>query len=237
MVKDFWNCFQIYLGNSKLPNFLVDILKKTGYDSPISIELLDGERINEIEIFIESNYGCAHSLLKETIYENKENFKFLPGHLTLLAGLKTYATKFIESGLKKQKSTFAAKFNRGRELSTISEEIEVLSPIELEILKSGLVKKIGKFCRKYNINAENISIDSVGDCEIIINTNGQSIIKTTFACPVCNTTVPCICNQYWQVSNLEKHIKTHQIRKVLPGAALKLGQILNGTTADNKEKT
>lgn len=97
MPKEFWNCFQLFLGQSKLPSFLVDILKIIGYDSPISIELFDKEKLSEIEKFIGTNYGCGSVLLKRTIYENKETFRLLPGHVTLLLGIKSYASKFLET--------------------------------------------------------------------------------------------------------------------------------------------
>lgn len=146
MVKEFWNCFQSFLGINKLPSFLVEILKITGYDSPISIELLDREKLVEIETFIETNFGCAHSLFKGTVYENKENFRFLPGHTTLLFGLKVYAHKYLYSGLKKEKVGV-----ENRELSPIQEEIEeieLLSSVELNALTTKLIKKIATFCKK-----------------------------------------------------------------------------------------
>lgn len=228
MVKDFWCSFQFFLGNSKLPQFLVEILKNCGYDSPISLELLDEEKIKEIEQFIEINFGCAHSLVRDTIYENKEQFKFLPGHLTLLLGLKIYANKFIDSGLRKSK---IKSKELSRDLDTITEEVEVLSDQELNKLKSILVKKIVNFCRKINVDTEKLSDESVGqDIDTIIKTNGELVYKTTFACPICEVRIPCIHNQHWQVSNLERHIKTHQTRKLLPQVAGKLDQILNGET-------
>lgn len=156
----------------------------------------------------------------------KEQFKFLPGHLTLLLGLKIYANKFIDSGLRKSK---IKSKELSRDLNTIAEEVEVLSDQELNRLKSILVKKIVDFCRKINDDTEKLSDESVGqDIDIIIKTKGESVDKTTFACPICEVRIPCIHNQHWQVSNLEKHIKTHQTRKLLPQVAGKLDQILNG---------
>lgn len=156
----------------------------------------------------------------------KEQFKFLPGHLTLLLGLKIYANKFIDSGLRKSK---IKSKELSRDLNTIAEEVEVLSDQELNRLKSILVKKIVDFCRKINDDTEKLSDESVGqDIDTIIKTNGELVYKTTFACPICEVRIPCIHNQHWQVSNLEKHIKTHQTRKLLPQVAGKLDQILNG---------
>lgn len=102
------------------------------------------------------------------------------------------------------------------------------------------MNKITKFNRKNSIDADNIGDQSVGDFEIISNSNGESVIKTSFTCPVCETEIACLYNQYWQVSNLEKHIKKHQTRKLPPGAAAKLGQILNkdslGDSSQNQDQ-
>lgn len=181
MGKEFWSCFQLFLGHSKLPSFLVDILKVTGYDSPISVELLDKEKIGEIQTFIEANYGCTHILLKDTVYENKEEFRLLPGHITLLLGLKTYANKYLDLGIKKQKEKSDSTKYKVNELDTVPEEVEVLSSDELNKLKTLVVQKISKYCRKINIDTENLSNSLIGDdWEIIINSNGKAIYKTIF---------------------------------------------------------
>lgn len=224
MVKEFWDCFQLYLGNNKLPSFLVEILKSTGYDSSIAIELLDSEKISEIETFIETNYGCAHSLLKNTVYENSEKFKFLPGHRVLLLGLKTYADKYLNSGLKKKKVNTSGE---NRELASIREEIEIPSDDELDVLKSCLVQKIVKFCKKKHIDTENLSNSCVGAAlEIIVNKNNVPVYKTVFSCPFCEVKVPCLHNLYWQIANLQKHMQTHEPRKPHSAAVDKLKEIL-----------
>lgn len=221
MVKEFWNSFQLFLGKNNLPSFLVEILKLTGYDSPISIELLDRERIVEIEVFIETNYGCAHNLFKSTVYENREEFRFLPGHATLLLGLKTYAHKYLNSGLKKK------KVGQIQDLSPIPEQVEVLSTNELDKLKTNLIQKITKFCKKKHIDTENLSNSCIeGDLEIIVNRNGVPVYKAIFSCPICEVKTPCLHNTYWQVSNLEKHIQIHQPRKPQPEVVDKLKAIL-----------
>lgn len=231
MPKEFWDCFQLFLGQSKLPSYLVEILKVTGYDSPISIELLNEERIKEIEQHIERNFGCESGLLKNTVYENKEVFTLLPGHITLLLGLKTYANKFVEAiftNQKKKKSTKqkSRPYSEG-DLSDIPEEIEVLSAEQLDKLKDTLVAKILKFCRKQNIDTENLSNESVKDnLEIIINTVGSAVYKCVFQCHLCEVRTPCIHNRYWLVGNLERHLKIHKTRRPNQETVSQLDQLL-----------
>lgn len=220
MPKDFWNSFQLYLSDSKLPPFLVEILKLSGYDSPISIELIDREKIIEIENFIEKNFGCTSALLKCTVYEHKDKFCFLPGHVTLLLGLKKYAKQFLEKTLKVGQ--------KRQVLSTISEEYELLASGEVENLKIALIEKLLKYCRKLNICTDNLTKDCIQtDLEIIINTRGETVYKCVVDCNLCATKVPCIYNKYWQVSNLERHLKTHEEpRKPDAQTAQKLSEIL-----------
>lgn len=234
MPKEFWNCFQLFLGQSKLPSFLIELLKITGYDSPISIELIDEEKICEIENFIENNFGCTSDLLKSTVYENREVFRFLPGHVTLLLGLKKYAKTFLEIGFKKRKNTKQQNHVLGRELpqespdelDTINEEVEVPSEDELSKLTDTLITKIKVFCRKQDIETENITSQCISEqLQVIINTNGGNVFKCVFSCH-CGVRIPCIHNKYWQVANLEKHLKKHRTRRPNPAIAEKLNQIL-----------
>lgn len=117
--------------------------------------------------------------------------------------------------------------NNLQELPVISEELEVLSADELINLKFLLVEKISKFCQKLNINIENLSSSFIGDnLDVIINSNGHCVYKTTCTCHICEVKIPCIHNKYWQISHLEKHIKTHQTRKLEPEVVKELNQIL-----------
>lgn len=237
MPKEFWNCFQLFLGQSKLPFFFVEILKISVYDSPISIELLDREKLGEIEQFIDTNFGCANDLLKNTVYENKEVFRFLPGHITLLLGLKTYAQKFIETGFKKRKNSKQQdrEFIRdpSDELDAISEEVEIPSTDDLNKLKEALITKITNFCRKQNITVDKISNDCVkDDLQVIINTNGDQVFKCIFVCH-CEVKIPCIHNKYWQISNIERHLKIHKTHKPTAAVNEQLTKILQTNFQSN----
>lgn len=65
---------------SDVPDFLLNILLETGFDTQASLELLTNESIKEIEEYVNQN----RNLTINTIYEQKEQFKLLPGHRALM---------------------------------------------------------------------------------------------------------------------------------------------------------
>lgn len=211
----------------------MEILKISGYDSEISVELLDKEKLSEIENFVETNFGCTSEFVKGTVYENKEIFRFLPGHVTLLLGLKSYANFFIESGFKK-KNKKQPNSVQGREkvgdsvdeLETMREEVEVPTANELNRSKCALITKLSYFCKKQNIAMEYITDQSFReDLQVIINTTGEIVLKCVLHC-LCEVRIPCIHKQYWQVANVEKHLKIHKTLKPAPEITQQLNQIL-----------
>lgn len=89
-VKDFLTEFQSFL-KYIIPDIIINILKNTGYDSPIAIESIDFDLIHSVEEFIEEQRNkntAIAKLLKESIYSETKPFVFLPGHKALLVGLK-----------------------------------------------------------------------------------------------------------------------------------------------------
>lgn len=73
-----------------MPEVIINILEKSGYDSTIAIESMNVNQIEEMEGYVSRNL----QLLDNSIYTNTANFKFLPGHKTLLLTLPKYTEKF-----------------------------------------------------------------------------------------------------------------------------------------------
>lgn len=245
MPKDFWNNFQIYLRENRLPTFIVEILKKTGYDSPFSIELLDKEKVIGIEQTINKRFNDIKSIFEGTEYESIDTFEFLPGHVTLLLGIGVYVRKYLGKYLDK---SFDRKKPRNQgNLTTINEdetttEVEILSEDELEKLKESLVNKVVNYLKKYNLSIENISLNNIkGTLDAIISSKGAIVYKCIFCCGIdsCELSVPCIFNKHWQISNLERHIKTHIVTTRKPDAqtVVQLQKVLSGPTKNQSSNS
>lgn len=230
MPKEFWHNFQLFLHGNRLPSYLVQILKITGYDSALSIELLDRDKIKEIESDIRKRFRASSELFKKTVYENQniKNFEFLPGHVTLFLGLGSYIKKYLEISLRDQRKY------KGKGLDTIEEEVEIISKEEQDTLKKNLIKKVVKLAENLALSTEQISQENIdGDLQVIINSHNLVVYKCIFKCNFhdCESKIPCIFNKYWQISNLIKHIKTHQTetRKPSEKVVQELQKILNQT--------
>lgn len=208
MPKDFWTNFQNFLGEQRIPLFLVELLKKTGYDSALSIQGLNEKNILELEKYLNINLANFNNLFKNTAYESTETFNFLPGHQTLLSSLGGQVTIFLNCGSFKRKTKLTSSLDG--ELNPIQEEVDLLNDCEQDKLKEVLLSKVSKFNLKNKITNENLNILNISTpLDAIINSSGKIVYKAYFTCHLCKVRIPCIYNSYWQISNLEKHIKSH----------------------------
>lgn len=104
-------------------------------------------------------------------------------------------------------------------LSVITEE-GTFSEEDENLLKKTLIAKILKFNRKNKISNENLSTENIVDgVEIANNKKGEVTYKCNFACHLCKNIeenkviahiIPCIHNTYWQIANLQRHLKVHK---------------------------
>lgn len=176
-MKSFWHSFQYFLGESKLPNFIVEILKFSGYDSAISLQFLSENDIKDIETFVEK--ATNKFFLIGSLYENLTPFEFRPGHKALLFGLKHYAEKFVEKGLKVKKKVNICS------LDTIIEE-ETIANSEEESIKQKLLDKIKKFNRQNKISNDNLSNEHISESLVIARNNRNEIVyKCSVKCHIC----------------------------------------------------
>lgn len=76
----------------EMPDVLTKILNLSGYDNLIAVKGLNKEALNEIERYMSEN--DTNDSLKDSIYDNKEHFCFLPGHKTILLSLPSYVERY-----------------------------------------------------------------------------------------------------------------------------------------------
>lgn len=77
----------------EIPDYIVNILRNSGFESLSALALLEANSIDEIEKFVNEN----RLLVVDTIYNNKKEFKFLPGHRALLLNLPRNIEKYQNS--------------------------------------------------------------------------------------------------------------------------------------------
>lgn len=121
-----WSKFEEIIGET-LPICLKKILNLAAYDNINSLKCLDKERISEIEQYV-SDYGlsvidkldCCHS----DKYKNKKQFKFLPGHRSILLTIPNHAQRFSDIFIsQKPVQNIESLSAKNNEVSTILAEL------------------------------------------------------------------------------------------------------------------
>lgn len=196
-----WKKFLNFLTKS-IPKYIIEILIQSGYDNTISISDLQKEDIEIIENYVDRK--LKHLIVNSKVYEADEKFVFLPGHEKLILALP------------KVLKTFENKKKRTNEI--IGEEVTIFSEEELLDLKEKLLAKL-------NLRGKNFGLKLFTENEIVstidlylshsrsLGNNKHSnkpSYKCSVKCPECEKITPCTYNGYWQIGNIEYHLKTHK---------------------------
>lgn len=73
----------------------MNILRESGYDTALAIEQLDAKNIADLEKYVNEN---LRHLLRNSLYEKQSNdFRFLPGHRSILLHLPAQIKRFNHS--------------------------------------------------------------------------------------------------------------------------------------------
>lgn len=92
---------------------------------------------------------------------------------------------------------------------TYEETIEILNYDELQELKKKLLQKLMKNSQP-NKSSVIFTINHIGTIDLYVSKAakpGKPSYKSNVNCPLCEVTVPCTYVTYWQIGNLEKHMK------------------------------
>lgn len=222
-MNKFWRKFQHYLFKNKVPDFLVGILEKCGYDTAISIKLINEKAIEQLQQYIDKNFRDL-AIFKKTPYENKFQekdyiFTFLPGHISLLLGLSNYIDQFLLNSTRVDKNkrnqdivvSIEEAVFENNELST-NLSSELLTQDCKDKLKILLLTKVLKFTKKKSISSEDLTEENILDnFEVTSNRYKQKVYKCSFKCHSCSLCIPCIYNKSWLIGNLQRHLKTHNL--------------------------
>lgn len=209
---------------STVPELIVKILVSAGYDNAISIAAFDESDLTIVQDYANKN---LKELVKQfEVYSSIEEFEFLPGHKKLLFSLANKAKDYLDQKSKKKD----IKNNSEETESSVVEKTQ-LKDEEKSVLKTKLLSKINKFVRKVRLEAVYTENELNNEIEPY---NGQSRTSTkklplrcAVKCILCELSISCTFNGYWQIGNLEKHIQKHVNR----------GQLTLVDTVDNSSGT
>lgn len=174
------------------PKCLKSILNDAAYDSFSSLAGLDANKMKELEEFVTANKELVNKLkcCNSTYYKGLNDFKFLPGHKTVILSLpgdiKELEAK--KSNSKKTKKKFS---------SDEDAKMMLIKNLRAVSAKSGITLPQNVLTEVNLIDFERGSEES------------NFIYKCRFSCPFCNKTFGVIYKKFWMSSNATKHLKTH----------------------------
>lgn len=187
----------------------MQLLIHAGYDNALSVVEIDESDIKLIEEFAEKK--SQNLLTSCDIYSEVKPFQFLPGHKKLIHSLPQKVHQFKNK--KCRKNLFAVQ--NVTEESIEQETIELLTNSEVEGIKAKLLLKLNKSPSVIEIKTT-FTATELGAIEPYISQSikvakkaTKSAYKCVVKCMLCEKCIPCIYNSFWQISNLDKHMKIH----------------------------
>lgn len=206
--------FQNYLGNT-IPELIVQLLFRAGYDNAFSILDIDESDLKLIEEHAEQK--SQDLLLKSGTYSEVKPFRFLPGHKKLIYSLPKKIHGFKNKRCRK--NLFNIPEVQAQVQTLAEETIELDSESEIAKLKENLLSKLNKSASVVNSNVDLNIIFTEAELTAVEQYISNSIkvgrkaskpsYKCMVKCVMCEKNIPCTYNSYWQTSNLEKHFKLH----------------------------
>lgn len=177
---------------------------RAGFDSALSLS-----EIEESDIVNIQNYAaekCQHLIELDTV--NGEP-KLKPGHRKLILAISNKAKQFLQE--KTSAKNLAKNDQENTVLEERREEIELLSPDEINVLKENLISKLNACAKNNDLNIT-FTQNEISSIDPYISKARSATTKSSYKCFVkcvlCTKTVPCTHNGHWQTSNLEKHLKS-----------------------------
>lgn len=191
-INKFWINFQKFLG-ATLPELLLKTLISAGYDNALALTKLDENDIGILEAHAESKLKWL--IEKSDLYDENEPFVFLLGHKKTILNLSEKVNQFLDE----------------KKRTTSLEEVELLTEEEIVKIKEKLVEKLNSTCKsKSEFGEQSI----VSPLEPYISRNARqsrkvAAYKCYVLCVHCKKTIPTTYNGRWEISNIDRHIKSH----------------------------
>lgn len=188
----------------KIPTFLKNILRKTGFDSIGALKEINAELIEKIEQTVTLNLDEFSQYLRKTEYASKPSstreFKFLLGHRNIIETVQKKLTDLKEKKkeqLEQQRESKTVKFTDIQLITKFSTKI--VNYYDKKQLKAASLNFFSVQKLTANINKK----------EHTLQRNGKTI-KLRVKCPFCVKKYWCGFSGYWNITNFVHHLKTHK---------------------------
>lgn len=192
----------------KFPQCVKKILTFSGFDTFPSLRQIDENVLHDIELFIDNNPSIKNSIdcCGKELYQSMENFKFLPGHKTIILNLPKYVADFEQHNSKDKKSKSIDSPSRAGRTA------KILETSDQDMKKQLILNLVNYFLKQKRNSPQNQNV-----AEIITERNitkfereqNTAIIKSEFSCPFCVKRIPVNFKDYWRSANITTHLKKH----------------------------
>lgn len=207
-----------------IPTYIINILKLTGYDSPVVLGNVTMEDIAVMESFVRSN---LEALLPDNYnaYDyygsygnNKTAFQFVPGHLKLIFELKAFINKKSPQNFKRtEASKHKQNFVNGQSSSSQNTcvEAEICGKIPEPENNSTKISQLVTIWLQKNVPTSLKTKFDFTNLFIIVNEESAKI-----KCPLCeNHFINIVSSQLkterrWIISNFVRHIKKVHLERM-----------------------
>lgn len=163
------------------------ILNVCGYNSALSFKLVEEDKLSNLENYIETHHRKVVDEFQE--YEDIKPFQFLPGHRSLILGIKAEISD-IQSK-KKQKVPKSNKMPRDEDEKT---------------LQISLINQLSAYA-----NGISLKLDwshSIQETEFT-QVENSTLVRCKISCPQCGMTSTMRYERSWKVANMYRHLRTH----------------------------
>lgn len=188
--EDFWEEFEGECAAaglvSKVPSCMKKILTAAGYNSSWSFKALTEDGLSQIEQHIEQHHRTLVQSFEE--YASIQPFQFLPGHRSLILGIKSEILELQEKRSNKRSKT-------SKLASKILEEGD---------LKTALLNQISAFTDTLKIKAD--WTNSIKDFSLE-TTKNASLAHCLLSCPICDSDINVKFEGSWKISNMCRHLR------------------------------
>lgn len=164
-----------------------NFLTVCGYNSALAFKSVDENSLSNLENYIEVHHRKTVDDFPE--YVDIKPFEFLPGHRSLIVGIKTELSD-IQSK-KKQKVMKSTKPSRNED------ENELRSSLvnQMTTYASGIGLGLDFSVSVQDMNLEKVEELTLAVCKVV--------------CPACNRIFTIRYNKNWKICNIYRHLRTH----------------------------
>lgn len=228
--KKFW--LHLQTQGIKIPKVIKILLQFTGYDNELSLTLLNQNSIQSIESYVEKNKSEA---IKLQIAKENEQFKLKPGQISVILGLAQKCSDYL-----KKKEELQHNISDSNTLGNTENKNEKSEDKPRDKLINELREKLRKYMLKCSF-AVQFSTKNISEFEI--KTNGTSCTyRCRVKCCFCEKKYVCNYKTYWEVSNIEAHLKIHmneisKTQRAKKYTGLDTGTITNQTPSQTLDQT